>query len=107
LRQLELVPQIAPVLAQALSQAKLINISSDGRGAAGSATDQITGVIQTVLAAQLVTGALKPDPEVKEAPRTASTPEPAPMLSQTANVVAPVSSATPKIVLPKKPPTQV
>ncbi len=61
LRQLEMLPQIAPVIAQALAQARLVNISSDGgpRGAAGGATDQITGVIQTVLAAQLVNGAVR------------------------------------------------
>jgi flotillin len=55
LRQLEMLPQIAPVIANALAQAKLVNISSDGKGAAGGAADQITSVIQTVLAAQLVT----------------------------------------------------
>src|SRR5262249_7494054 len=47
LKQLELLPQITPSIAQALSQAKLVNISSgtgaEGRGAAGGATDQITG----------------------------------------------------------------
>jgi flotillin len=58
LRQLEMLPQIAPVIANALAQAKLVNISSDGRGAAGGATDQITSVIQTVLAAQLVNTAM-------------------------------------------------
>jgi flotillin len=62
LKQLEMLPQIAPVIANALSQAKLVNISSDQtRGAAAGATDQITSVIQTILAAQLVTVALKPD----------------------------------------------
>jgi flotillin len=61
LRQLEMLPQIAPVIAQALAQARLVNISSDGKGAAGGATDQITGVIQTVLAAQLVNGSLRAD----------------------------------------------
>jgi len=61
LRQLELVPQIAPVIANALAQARLINISSDGGGAANGATDQITGVIQTVLAAQLVNSSLSLD----------------------------------------------
>ncbi|MHB8637352.1 MAG: flotillin family protein [Fimbriimonadaceae bacterium] len=62
LKQLEMLPQIAPVIANALAQAKLVNISSDpNRGAAAGATDQITSVIQTVLAAQLVSGALKPD----------------------------------------------
>jgi flotillin len=58
LRQLEILPQITPAIAGALAQAKLINISSggDARGAAGAATDQITGVIQTLLATQLVNG---------------------------------------------------
>lgn len=63
LRQLELLPQITPSIAQALSQAKLVNINSgggaEGRGAAGGATDQITGVIQTLLATQLVNGQLR------------------------------------------------
>jgi flotillin len=72
LKQLEMIPQIAPVIANALAQAKLVNISSDqSRGAASGATDQITSVIQTVLAAQLVTVALKPD-------GTTNHPSPAP-----------------------------
>jgi flotillin len=59
LKQLELLPQITPAIAQALAQAKLININSgagaaDGKGAAGGATDQITGVIQTLLATRLI-----------------------------------------------------
>ncbi|MDQ2889573.1 MAG: hypothetical protein M3R65_03320 [Gemmatimonadota bacterium] len=54
-RQIELLPQVAPVIASALAQAKLINISSDGGSAANGATNNITSVIQTVLAAQLVT----------------------------------------------------
>jgi len=67
LKQLELLPQIVPAIAEALANAKLINISGagDGRGAAGNATDQITGVIQTLLATQLVSGQLRleaPDP---------------------------------------------
>lgn len=53
-RQIELLPQIAPVIASALAQARLINISSDGTSAAEGATNNITSVIQTVLAAQLV-----------------------------------------------------
>lgn len=56
-RQIELLPQIAPAIADALAQAKLVTIASgaDGTGgAAQSATNNITGVIQTVLAAQLV-----------------------------------------------------
>ena len=54
-RQIEMIPQIAPAIAQALAQAKLITISGgeDG-GAAGSATNNIAQVIQTVLAAQMV-----------------------------------------------------
>ncbi len=91
LRQLELLPQIAPVIANALAQAKLINISSDGRGAAGGAADQITGVIQTILAAQLVNTALKPDQQaatvVQPAPQPAPVAAPAP--------VAPVTPARP------------
>ncbi len=63
LKQLELLPQIVPAIAEALANAKLINISGagDGRGAAGNATDQITGVIQTLLATQLVSGQLRLD----------------------------------------------
>jgi flotillin len=67
LRQLEMVPEIAPVIANALAQAKLVNISSDGKSAAGAATEQIISVIQTVLAAQLVTGVLKPEPAQEKA----------------------------------------
>ena len=54
-RQIEMLPQIAPVIAQALAKAKLVTISSDSQGAANTTTNNITGVIQTVLAAQLVT----------------------------------------------------
>lgn len=53
LKQLELLPQIAPQIAQALSQARLINISGTGNAADG-ATSQITSVLQTVLAANLL-----------------------------------------------------
>ncbi len=61
LRQLEMLPTIAPSIANALAQAKLVNISSDGKGAAGGAADQITNVIQTIMAAQLVGNTLKQD----------------------------------------------
>lgn len=74
LRQLEMLPQIAPVIANALAQAKLVNISSDGKGAAGGAADQITGVIQTVLAAQLVNRSLVGDSETSSAPVRKSVP---------------------------------
>jgi flotillin len=57
-RQIEMIPQIAPVIADALAKARLVTISGDsaGGGAAQSATSNITSVIQTVLAAQLVSG---------------------------------------------------
>ncbi|NUO38042.1 MAG: hypothetical protein HOQ17_00895 [Gemmatimonadaceae bacterium] len=54
-RQIEMIPVIAPRIADALAQAKLITVSgNDGGGAANGATNQIASVIQTVLAAQLV-----------------------------------------------------
>ena len=58
-RQIEMLPQIAPVIADALAQAKLVTISngSDG-GAPEGTTNNITNVIQTVLAAQLVSRGL-------------------------------------------------
>src|SRR5437764_4197853 len=57
-RQIEMIPDIAPVIADALAKAKLVTISGDSAegGAAQSATSNITSVIQTVLAAQLVSG---------------------------------------------------
>jgi flotillin len=53
-KQIELLPQIAPAVAEALAEAKLVTIASDGRGAPDAAANNIMGVIQTVLAAQLV-----------------------------------------------------
>ena len=53
-KQIELLPQLGPAIADALAQAKLITISSGGDSAAESTTNSITSVIQTVLAAQLV-----------------------------------------------------
>jgi flotillin len=56
-RQIEMLPQIAPAIAMALSKAKLVTISGNGEnggGAADATTQQISQVIQTVLAAQLV-----------------------------------------------------
>jgi flotillin len=63
-KQIELLPQVAPVVAEALAEAKLVTIASDGRGAPDSAANNIVGVIQTVLAAQLVsrTGLLENPP---------------------------------------------
>jgi flotillin len=55
-RQVELLPNIAPALAEALAQAKMVTIAGGGGGgAAGSVIGNISSVIQTVLAAQLVT----------------------------------------------------
>jgi flotillin len=55
-RQIEMIPIIAPRIADALAQARLITVSgSENGGAANGATNQIASVIQTVLAAQLVT----------------------------------------------------
>jgi flotillin len=53
-KQIELLPQIAPAVAEALAEAKLVTIASDGRGAPDSTANNIVSVIQTVLAAQLV-----------------------------------------------------
>jgi flotillin len=55
-RQVEILPNIAPALAEALAQAKMVTIAGGGGGgAAESAIGNISSVIQTVLAAQLVT----------------------------------------------------
>jgi flotillin len=62
LKQLEMLPQITPEIARALAQSKMININSGGGsvgGAAGDMTNQITGVIQTLLATQLVNTQLR------------------------------------------------
>ena len=55
-KQIEMLPEIAPAIAEALSRARLITISGngDGGGAADATAGNITSVIQTVLAAQLV-----------------------------------------------------
>jgi flotillin len=73
-RQIEMLPQIAPAIADALSAAKLVTISGGGDGGAPqAATANIASVIQTVLAAQLVTrggvldGASPPAPPVATA----------------------------------------
>jgi len=82
-RQIEMLPQIAPTIADALSTAKLVTISGGGDGGAPqAATANIASVIQTVLAAQLVTkGGILDGP----APQT--------------------NSATPPVAAPALPPT--
>jgi flotillin len=96
LRQLEMLPQIAPVIANALANARMINISGDGRGAAGGTTNEIISVIQTVLAAQLVNnnihlgGAPKLEPiTIPETPVAPQTP--------VAPVVSPVRPTMPPV----------
>ena len=57
-RQIEMLPQLAPAIAEALARARMVTINSGSEGteggAPGAATDQIASVIRTVLAAQLV-----------------------------------------------------
>src|SRR6185437_1383573 len=58
-RQIEMLPQIAPAIADALAQAKMVTISNGGdQGAPENTTNNISSVIQTVLAAQLVSRGL-------------------------------------------------
>jgi flotillin len=58
-RQIEMLPQIAPAIADALAQAKMVTISNSGdQGAPENTTNNISSVIQTVLAAQLVSRGL-------------------------------------------------
>lgn len=97
LRQLELVPQIAPVIGEALAKAKLVNISSGGKAAAGAAADQIIGVIQTVLAAQLVNSTLKLESTQEQ---DSAREKRLPSKSETAPAVEAVVMAPPEPSLP-------
>ncbi|MBV8901842.1 MAG: hypothetical protein JOY92_17210, partial [Verrucomicrobia bacterium] len=56
-RQIELLPEIAPAIAQALAHAKLVTLHSGGEqgDAATSTAESITSVLRTVLAAQIIT----------------------------------------------------
>jgi flotillin len=93
-RQIEMLPQIAPAIAQALAEAKLITISSDGKGAADSTTNNITSVIQTVLAAQLVTrGGLLDGATPNGSPTNGPTPA-APVAAPASPVLAPPGMKT-------------
>jgi flotillin len=67
LKQLEMLPQVAPDIARALGQARIVNISGDGHAAEG-ATGQITGVLQTILAAQLLKEGLETRVDHGQAP---------------------------------------
>lgn len=53
-RQIEMLPDIAPAVADALARARLITISGDGKGAASGTADQIGQVLNAVLAMQIV-----------------------------------------------------
>ncbi len=54
-RQIEMIPTIMPAIAAALSDAKFITFSSgDGKGAPETTANDITQVIRSVLAAQMV-----------------------------------------------------
>jgi flotillin len=67
-RQIELLPQIAPAIADALASAKMVTIAGGGQGAPESTTSNITSVIQTLLAAQLVSRSGVLDPAAPAAP---------------------------------------
>jgi len=78
-RQIEMLPQIAPAIADALGQARLITIASGETGAAETAANNMVSVIQTVLAAQMVAkgGILDRDkPESNGAPPTVRVSKP-------------------------------
>jgi flotillin len=83
-RQIEMLPQIAPVIADALSAAKMVSISGGGTGAPENTTNNIVSVIQTVLAAQMVTrgglldSAVAPTAAPAEPPPISVTPAGAP-----------------------------
>ncbi|MFI5209738.1 MAG: hypothetical protein ACHQ2E_04765 [Gemmatimonadales bacterium] len=79
-RQIEMLPQLAPVIADALAQAKMVTISSGGGSAPDTTAQNITSVIQAVLAAQLVTqGGLLNPAQPGAAP--AAPPQPGPPAS--------------------------
>ena len=106
-RQIEMLPIIAPKIAEALAKARLITISGNGEagGAADSATNNITQVIQTVLAAQLVAkgGMLDGDRDsalAAEPTQVAS----APAREPTRETPAPAPWNAPKVVTPPKKP---
>lgn len=99
LRQLDLIPEIAPQIANALAQSKMVNISSDGKGAATGTADQITSVIQTVLAANLVNQSMRFEvpatSQSKAAPAEPAHPAPQPEKPK---------AVTPTVVKPTIPP---
>src|SRR4029079_18328699 len=49
-RQIEMLPEIAQAIANALGEAKLVTIAGDDKGAPEATTNNMVSVIQTVLA---------------------------------------------------------
>jgi flotillin len=100
-RQIEMIPDIAPVIADALSKARLVTISGGGTpgGAADSVTNNITSVIQTVLAAQLVSnsGMLQSDSRDRESAREVES------IRDNGREAAPVKAPTSSIPHPPTP----
>jgi flotillin len=92
-RQIEMVPTIAPAIADALGRARLITVAGSGSaGAPDSAAQSMLGVIQTVLAAQLVAkGDLAGLNDTGERPRAGSME---PQLSPIKTPVPPVPAPT-------------
>jgi flotillin len=93
-RQIEMLPQIAPAIAEALARARMVTISGGGGGngedggAPNGTMNNISSVIQTVLAAQLVSrsgigdeifqqGAARAPQQVAQAQQAAATGAPA------------------------------
>jgi flotillin len=77
-RQIEMLPQIAPAIADALGQARLITMSQGETGAPETATNNILSVVQTVLAAQMVSKSGLLGSDTSAAPSNGATPSQAP-----------------------------
>lgn len=60
IKQLEMLPEIAADIAQALKATRMITLSSGDGGAANNTVSQVTDVIKTVLSLQAVAPALQP-----------------------------------------------
>jgi flotillin len=74
-RQIEMLPELVPQIAEALAESKMVTISGgEGGGAANQTTGNIAQVIQTVLAAQLVTRQGLIDPTEAKLPVAPATP---------------------------------
>jgi len=56
LRKLELAPELAQEVARALEKGQFINFGSGASSAASSASDDVMRVVQTLMAAQVITG---------------------------------------------------